>query len=133
MPPDDQALVKAFLKTDDYLLFSVNLYNSLGLGLTQLKNETYVYNKKRYEEALLLGRTFSFKRPNNGYPSKMSLEFLLVDLVNNINSVGEEPDELKQRIVYKLNSGNFDIKLLTKLCQKHGKVGTKKFFNAIIQ
>ena len=47
-PPSDDELVGGFLKDDRFLLFSQNLYNSLGLGTTQLYNETLVYNHKRH-------------------------------------------------------------------------------------
>ena len=46
-PPDPQDLVRAFLKTDDFLLTSYNHYNQLGLGLTQVYNAYMVYNHKR--------------------------------------------------------------------------------------
>jgi len=132
LPADDTTLVKAFLKTNDFLLLSTNLYNSLGLGLTQLKNETFVYNKKRYEVIELSGRSFHFKRPNNGYPAKLTPEFLLVDLVNNLKSVGESVHELKQAIMRSLKSRKFDNALVLQTANKYGKVGTKKFFNGVI-
>jgi hypothetical protein len=128
VPADDITLVRTFLKTHDFLLFSTNLYNSLGLGLTQLKNETVVYNKKRYEVIELSGRPFYFKRPNNGYPAKLTPEFLLVDLVNNLKFVGESTHSLKQTIMQSLKSGKFDSVLVLKTANKYGKVGTKKFF-----
>jgi tRNA(Glu) U13 pseudouridine synthase TruD len=129
VPPDERDIVKAFLKSDDFLMFSVNLYNSLGLGLTQLKNETVVYNKKRYELVVLLGREFNFKRPNNGYPDKLTKEFLLVDLMNNLKSVGEEPSKLKEIFVNAVVSNKFNLVILCELSNKYGKVSTKKFFN----
>lgn len=132
VPAEDSSLVEAFLKTNDFLLFSTNLYNSLGLGLTQLKNETVIYNKKRYETIELSGRFFHFKRPNNGYPAELTSEFLLVDLVNNLRSVGELAGPLKQRIIQKVKLGKFDSEFLLKIANQYGKVGTKKFFNEII-
>ena len=122
-------LVEAFLNTNDFLIVNPNLYNALGVGLTQLKNETVVYNKKRYEVVKLSGRKYNFKRPNNGYPDKLTAEFLLVDLVNNIESVGEPPAELKEMVVKRVKSGKFDNELLLKLANQYGKVGTRKFFN----
>src|SRR5688572_29733901 len=38
LPPDDKELVKEFLRDNNFLLYSWNHYNSLGLGLTQLYN-----------------------------------------------------------------------------------------------
>ena len=82
--PKEAELVKLFLKSSDFLVFSTNLYNQLGLGITQLKNETFVYNNKRHGEFELSGNKFSFKRPNNGFPRKLTKEFLFVDLMNNL-------------------------------------------------
>lgn len=126
MPPDERELVKTFLKSQNFLLLSSNWYNALGLGLTQLQNITSVYNTKRYEKIKLCGRTFDFKRPNNGFPKKLTPEFLLVDLVNNIDNIGEPIETIKNKISTKLD--NFDKEQLAKLATKYGKVGTKKFF-----
>lgn len=46
-PANEDRLVERFLKDDSYILFTPNVYNSLGLGLTQLYNTTWVYNHKR--------------------------------------------------------------------------------------
>lgn len=128
LPPKEDELVKNFLKSDDFLLFSTNLYNSLGLGLTQLKNETIVYNKKRYEPVVLLGRKFEFKRPNNGYPNKLTAEFLVVDLMNNLKSVGEDPRSLQENVMKAVHLNKFKTELLLELASMYGKVATKKFF-----
>ena len=47
VPPDEHILIECFLKDDNFLMMSPNLYNTLGLGLTQLYNSTWVYNHKR--------------------------------------------------------------------------------------
>ena len=47
VPPSDHTLIDRFLKDEDFLLLSPNMYNSLGVGLTQLYNITWVYNHKR--------------------------------------------------------------------------------------
>src|ERR1700678_1353172 len=43
-PPEEEALVRSFLKDDRFLLTSFNAYNSLGVGTTQLYNQRTVYN-----------------------------------------------------------------------------------------
>lgn len=131
VPPKEDELVKSFLKSDDFLMFSINLYNSLGLGLTQLKNETVVYNKKRYEPVVLSGRKFEFKRPNNGYPNKLTAEFLVVDLMNNLKSVGEDPSKLQHNVAKAVHLNKFKTELLLELASMYGKVGTKKFFSEL--
>ena len=125
-PPDEHAVIKEFLKNQNFLLLHNNWYNALGLGLTQLQNETLVYNTKRYEKVKLCGRTYNFKRPNNGFPKQATREFLLVDLVNNINTIGESSELVKNKISDHLSDFNKDE--LAKLSALYGKVGTKKFF-----
>lgn len=129
LPANEHQLVSGFLKTDDYLMFSPNDYNSLRVGLTQLRNETFVYNNKRHEKVRLGRRNFNFKRPNNGFPKKLTKEFLLVDLMNNLDYVGEPRDQIKENVTRKVQSGEFDKKLLLSLANQYGKVGTRKFFN----
>src|ERR1039458_584336 len=46
-PADEHELVKAFLKTDRFVLTSPNAYNQLGLGTTQLYNKRVVYNHEK--------------------------------------------------------------------------------------
>ena len=48
VPPKDEELVHAFLKSNDFLLTSYNYYNALGVGATQLYNHRVVYNYKRH-------------------------------------------------------------------------------------
>lgn len=128
VPPSEEELVRVFLKGDDFLMFSTNLYNSLGVGLTQLKNETVVYNKKRYESINLSGREFKFKRPNNGYPKKLTAEFLVVDLMNNLKSMGEDPSNLQKNVRKAVHFNKFKTELLLELANMYGKIATKKFF-----
>jgi hypothetical protein len=54
------ALVKAFLKTDRFVLTSPNAYNQLGLGTTQLYNKRVVYNQKRHGTFPLGNRLVTF-------------------------------------------------------------------------
>ena len=129
VPATEHQLVNAFLKKDDFLMFSTNQYNLLSLGLTQLKNETFVYNNKRHEMVALSGRDFFFKRPNNGFPKKLTKEFLLVDLMNNLTAVGESPSVLKRKVAHNMRCGKYNKELLVQLANQFGKVGTRKFFN----
>ena len=71
VPPGDLQVVERFLKDDDFLLVSPNSFNSLGLGLTQLYNTTWVYNHKRKGEFQLNGKTFEFKLKSS-FPKNIS-------------------------------------------------------------
>src|SRR5580704_16385104 len=83
-PADDAKLVETFLKDRRFLLASPNAYNRLGVGTTQLYDRTVVYNHKRHGTFSLGGRTFDF-RMKSSFPRTLSSEFLLVDLVNNVD------------------------------------------------
>lgn len=129
LPPADEALVKAFLKKP-FLMFSWNDYNTLGLGLTQLYNKVVVYNHERHEDVTLNGRAFAFKRPNNGFPAKLTREFLLVDLLNNAKYLTEDVAGLQARVINKF--GEFDGNLLLQLSIKYGKIATRKFITSYL-
>ena len=47
LPPKDNDLMSCFLRDDHFLLYSLNQYNSLGVGLTQVYNRVVVLNRKR--------------------------------------------------------------------------------------
>lgn len=130
LPPTDHELVSSFLKEDPFLLFTWNDYNTLGLGLTQLYNSVVVYNRKRHETIVLDGRTFDFRRQTKGFPSELSKEYLLVDLMNNLSLLADDVDKLRERIKQQLK--NFDAQKLLSFARLYGKVGTRKFFEGLI-
>lgn len=127
VPPEDEALVAAFLKDDEFLLTTPNDYNKLGVGTTQLYNKTVVYNRKRHEEVKLGNRWFSFQRKPD-FPAKVTQEFLMVDLVNNLGQLAEDETIVLSGVRRKIASCN--PKVLRECVHKYGKVGTKKFFTA---
>src|SRR3954468_16402800 len=102
-PAADKDVVSAFLKDDRFLLASPNAYNSLGVGTTQLYNKTVVYNHKRHGDFKLGNRTFAFRmRPR--FPKSLTKEFLLVDLVNNLDQLAEAKDEVLRRVLQRAAS-----------------------------
>jgi hypothetical protein len=123
-PAADDELVARFLKDDRYLLASPNAYNSLGVGTTQLYDKTVVYNHKRHGEFALGGRKFDF-RVKPAFPKKLSPEFLLVDLVNNLDRLAESRKEVLERVEKQAASNR---PLLLRAVRHYGNVRTKKFF-----
>src|SRR5260221_3227348 len=108
-PAKDSDVVSAFLKDDRFLLASPNAYNSLGVGTTQLYDKTVVYNHKRHGLFALGGRTFDF-RVKPSFPKSLSSEFLLVDLVNNLDRLAESKKEVLARV--KRRASSFDASRL---------------------
>ncbi len=101
VPPEDEKLVYAFLKSDDFLLASPNLYNSLGVGTTQLYNKKVVYNHKRHGQFMLGGKVFDFHLKHK-FPKGLSEEFLLVDLLNNLNELAEDREYVLRNVKEKV-------------------------------
>lgn len=126
--PEDYKLVEAFLKTDHFLLFSLNTYNALGVGTTQLYNEQVVYNRKRHGKFKLGNRTFSFQMKPY-FPKEVSKEFLLVDLVNNVNKLAEEQNFVLERVGDVV--ADMDASSLKRDVQRYGGVRAKKLFASL--
>ncbi|WP_316204524.1 hypothetical protein [Bradyrhizobium sp. SZCCHNS3051] len=125
-PPSDKDVVAAFLKDKTFLLASPNAYNSLGVGTTQLYDKTVVYNHKRHGEFQLGNRKFAF-RVKPRFPKSLTREFLLVDLVNNVDQLAEAKDEVLKRVAEHAAKAN--PKLLRRAVREYGSERAKKFFD----
>jgi hypothetical protein len=124
-PAKDDKLVGSFLKDHRFLLASPNAYNSLGVGTTQLYDKTVVYNHKRHGLFSLGGRTFDF-RMKPVFPRTLSPEFLLVDLVNNVDRLAESKNEVLARV--KERAASYGVPRLQRAARDYGNMRTKKFF-----
>ena len=129
-PAEDDKLVGTFLKDARFLLTSPNAYNSLGVGTTQLYDKTVVYNHKRHGTFVLGGRKFDF-RMKPSFPKTLSQEFLLVDLVNNLDLLAESRNEVLGRV--KERAASYDAARLQRAAHDYGNVRTRKFFRALQQ
>jgi hypothetical protein len=125
-PAEDEKLVAGFLRDSRFLLASPNAYNTLGVGTTQLYDKTVVYNHKRHGKFRLGGRTFDF-RVKPVFPRKLSKEFLLVDLINNLDRLAESRDEVLARV--KKRAASLDMPRLQRAAREYGNVRTKRFFS----
>jgi len=124
-PPEEDVLVRSFLKDDRFLLTSPNLYNGLGVGTTQLYNVRRVYNHKRHGEFTLGNRKFDFQVKHH-FPNKLTQEFLLVDLVNNLDRLAEDKQEILKNVLKKTETMN--VGKLTHSVALYGTAKTKKIF-----
>lgn len=130
VPPEDHLLVESFLKDEDFLLVSPNAYNSLGLGLTQLYNIKWVYNHKRNGEFKLNGKTFLFKN-KAAFPKKLSKEYLLVDMLNNLEALAEEQSVIVRNMEEHILQ--FDNSELMKVTQQYGSGKTKRMIKLALR
>jgi hypothetical protein len=129
-PPEESKLVRGFLKDDRFLITSPNAYNSLGVGTTQLYNKRVVYNHKRHGDFALGNQRFAFRvKPH--FPANLTEEFLLVDLVNNIDAIAEDKDTVLQKVKSKALS--IDPKKLARAVRDYGGVRAQKFFTPLLK
>lgn len=129
VPPDDEVLVRSFLKDDRFLLTSPNSYNALRLGTTQLYNKRVVYNHKRHGEVDLNGRKFFFHKTPY-FPKKVTPEFLLVDLVNHLDSLAEDREMVLTNAFVKAQT--MDLNKLRYAVREYAHTKTKKLFEPIL-
>ncbi len=128
-PPDDAKMVEAFLKDHRFLLTSPNAYNALGVGSTQLYNETVVYNHKRHGRFSLGNRAFDFRiKPH--FPRRLTEEFLLVDLVDNIDRLAESKSTILGLVEKKAR--RVDARALARAVRDYGGVKAKKLFEHLL-
>lgn len=127
-PASDKEVVGAFLKNDPFLLASPNAYNSLGVGTTQLYDKTIVYNYKRHVQ--LGNRKFAF-RVKPRFPKSLTKEFVLVDLVDNVDQLAEAKDEVLKRVMQHASSTN--RRRLRRAVRDYGNERTKKFFDRVLR
>lgn len=128
-PPEEEVLVRSFLKDNRFLLTSFNAYNALGVGTTQLYNQKTVYNHKRHGDFTLGGKMFYFRvKPH--FPLKATPEFLLVDLLNNLDQLAEDSNEVLSKVWFKAKT--MDNKKLKKSLRDYGSAKAKKLLEPII-
>jgi hypothetical protein len=129
-PPEEEVLIRSFLKDDRFLLTSPSSYNSLGVGTTQMYNERTVYNHKRHGEFKLGNRKFSFRMKPH-FPSKVTKEFLLVDLVNNIETLAEDPIQVLKNVALKVRT--MDTKKMKRYVSQYGNTKAKKILIPLLE
>jgi hypothetical protein len=116
-PADEQELVSTFLKDNRFVVTSPNDYNTLGVGTThgvfKLGNRSFHFVRRPY------------------VPDKVTKEFLLVDLVNNVKHL--EEDQLMVLENVKKKAMEMDKNKLKQLVRDFGTVGTKKQFASLLK
>jgi hypothetical protein len=129
VPPDETVLVRSFLKDDRFLFMTPNLYNTLGVGTTQLYNKRIVYNHKRHGKFKLGNRDFEFQVKYH-FPSKITEEFLLVDLANNLDNLAEDKESVLNKLL--LKASQIPPQKLKQTVMEYGNTQTKKVFKSLI-
>lgn len=126
--PRDEEIVRSFLQDDDFLLVDVNSYTSLVGGLTQLSMGYKVLNKRRHGLFNLAGFHFDF-RVRRAYPKKVTKEFLLVDLLDNIKEA-EDGTPIQEKLLPRLKE--YDSNELLRTANLFGNRSTEKLLEKVL-
>ena len=97
----------------------------MGIGTTQLYNEQRVYNLKRRGEIKIGKKTFHFIKKRS-FPKMISPEFLIVDLIDNIDKLAEDRAKVLNNVKRKALS--MDQKKLRRAVSNYGGSKARKFF-----
>jgi hypothetical protein len=131
LSPDSKEVVAKFLASNRFLMRNMSDFNSFGLGLTQMFKDTFVYNSKRTGKIKLGNREYNFV--NRKFPKENHDEFLLVDLFNNLNAVGENKEKLRENFesAWKRRVWPLDYGKVYDFSQKYGKNWVKRYFRKL--
>lgn len=127
-PPEDQVLIKKFLDNDNFLITSFNSFNALGFGTTQLYNRQIVYNHLRSGDIKLGNKLFSFRK-KSAFPRKPTKEFLVVDLINNLDALAEDQPQILEKTLKK--AMDLDQSSLAFAIEKYATPKTKKLLATV--
>ncbi|MDE2038844.1 MAG: hypothetical protein KGO96_11825 [Elusimicrobia bacterium] len=126
----ERELLRAFLKTDDFLLASYDDFASLGLGLTPPRGRRLVYNHKRSGDIVVGAKRWTFRRVPE-YPKKSSKEYLLVDLLNQLRESPGGGGRVLKNLRSRLNS--FDQDKLRKNLERYGRPAAREILKRALR
>jgi len=131
LSPDSKEVVSKFLGSKRFLMRNMSDFNSLGLGLTQMFKDTFVYNSKRTGRIKLGNRDYHFV--NRKFPKEHHDEFLVVDLFNNLDAVGENKKTLRENFEAAWNRRVWplDYDVVYDFSQRYGKNWVKRYFRKL--
>ena len=119
VPPDDDALLQAFLDETPYVVTGPERWNALQLGTTALHAWPLVYNTKVSGDHQLGNRRFRFRRA--AFPAEPSPEWFVVDLLRNLDSVGGDRDIVADRLRRRVQAETLDKDALWEAARRYGR------------
>lgn len=119
VPPDDDAVLGAFLDGTPYVVTGPEQWNALQLGTVALHVWPRVYNTKVSGEHQLGNRRFHFRR--TAFPSEPTPEWFVVDLLRNLDTVGGDPELVEELLRERVNAGTLDATVLWEAARVYGR------------
>jgi hypothetical protein len=79
---------------------------------------------------VLGNRMFTFKRRSN-IPRQLTVEFLLADLVNELDQLAEDQDAVLPHVRERVKA--MDTKKLSRAISRYGKYSTQRWFKTVVK
>ena len=121
-PARDEALLRAFLGDEPFLVTGPPRWNALGLGATAMFAATLVYNTLRTGQVTLDGRRFLLRRVY--FPERPTPEWFVVDLLQHHEMAGVALSELRRALVATSRAGRWNGARLRTMAAKYGTKAT---------
>jgi len=128
--PEEDSLLRSFLKDDHFVVYSPSQFNTLGVGSTQLYNTRVVFNRKRTGNLEVGGRQYTFRLWREA-PKALTKEFLVVEFLNRLNELAEDRNSLLENLRAKLN--DMDSGKLTRAANRFGTLSAQKKLKSLLQ
>lgn len=129
-PPEEDSLLKTFLKDDHFVVYSPSQFNTLGLGSTQLYNTRVVFNRKRTGEMVVGGRNYTFRLWREA-PKTLTKEFLVVEFLNQLNKLAEDRNLLLKNL--RKNLSEMNAAKLNRAVKRFGTLSAQKKLKSLLQ
>ena len=123
-PPDDDALLRAFLGGRDYVQSGPAFWSALRLGPTALAAMPLVYNLVRSGVLKVGRRTFEFRRIR--FPLQPTREWYAVDLLNHAPEAGASAEDLVEPLAGALAASFLERSTFLAALDEFGTRSTKK-------
>ena len=116
--PDDRELMRVFLADNRFVFTGPSAWNALGLGSTAVFASTLVYNHRRSGTFTFAGQRYMLRRVR--FPEPQPREWFVVDLFENVETAGADPDSLETVLALALGHGRFDADILLAMAMEYG-------------
>jgi hypothetical protein len=131
VPPDDEALMQAYLGGSPFVFTGPERWNALSLGSTAVFSVPLVYNTKRTGLVELGARTFELRRI--AFPFPAPREWFVVDLFANADRAGASRTHLAMALTRALKRDAFDRERLAEQARRYGKKNTRDLIQSALQ
>lgn len=130
-PPSQESLLHTFLEGDPFVITGPPVWNALRLGSNQVFALPLVYNRKRSGTFRLGGASFRLRRVR--FPHPPCLEWFVIDLLENLDSVCLATADAERNLGTQLREALFDSGKLREMATEYGSKATQALVHRALE